>query len=450
MHTARRLRAWSTDTTNRQIVTVLGGHGLRLALGLVSSALLARGLGPQGLSLFSVVGATMMIAVTVADFGMNHSAVRFIAADRAAAPAQARQTVSVFARLKLLGALATFSIMIALSGPLAGLLNLPADSGPLLMFMAGLGLLATSLSGVLGTVLRALSRFGALVLTQLFTIALTILLVAALYTAGRLEVVSALAVGVAAALATAGLSYFLLPPSWRRAVRASARLNSAAGRRLLTFSRWLWVSATLSILLVQLDLLLLNRWMPPLAVGVYALALNLALKADVFNQSLHTVLLPSASALSGRSAYLAYLRRGLARSLAMALPLVLALPLARPFIIAVYGPAYAESVGVFHILMLVVLFDLLTTPVLLLAFPMDMPRLIAAADALRVLTLLGASAALIPVWGLYGAAIAKLAAKVAGAALIVIAVAVRLRRAPGQAAPAPDGGMATPGVRRTR
>ena len=48
----------------------------------------------------------------------------------------------------------------------------------------------------------------------------------------------------------------------------------------------------------------------------------------------------------------------------------------------------------------------------------------------------------------------QIAIYAAGAALIVIAVAVRLRRdadrAPGHAAPAPDEGTAAPGVRRTR
>lgn len=428
-HVAVALRARLSDPASQQMATVMVGHVLRLALGLISSAMLARGLGPAGLSVFSVVGAAMAILGTVADFGLSNSAVRYVAGDLLPAPARARATAAIYARLKLFGAVLLLVLVFVLARPLVLLLGLPVDSGPLLLRVGALGLAATALSGLAGTLLRALQRFRHLVATQLINAALTVLLMGGLFLLTRLDVLNALWVGVATALAAAAVGVRLLPVEWRHALAAPAPVRSAASRRLLAFGKWLWVSAIFSILLAQLDLLLLNRLLPAQRVGFYALALNLVFKADIVNQTLHTVLLPRVSGLSGRDAYFHHLRQSLVRSLLLALALALLLPLARPFILAVYGAEYAPAVPVFYALMAVVFFDLFAIPVQLLAFPLDMPRQIVVADVIGVAVLFLGGMLLIPAWGLYGAVVAKLAAKVSGTLVIGLAITRRLRTA---------------------
>ena len=163
-------------------------------------------------------------------------------------------------------------------------------------------------------------------------------------------------------------------------------------------------------------------------VGLYALALSLATKVDILNRSLRTVLLPAVSSLSSKKAYLQHLRQSLRRSLVMATLLVLGLPLAAPLIVFFYGDAYSRSVGVFYLLTAIVLMELFTVPLILLAYPMNMPRLIAVSDGLGVAVLIAAAGFLIPLWGMYGAALAKLAAKTLSAVVIGITVSARLRK----------------------
>jgi O-antigen/teichoic acid export membrane protein len=170
----------------------------------------------------------------------------------------------------------------------------------------------------------------------------------------------------------------------------------------------------LSLLAAQLDLALVGRWLPAVEVGLYALALNLATKLDILNQARFTVLLPSVSTLA-RQDMRAHARRGLVRSAGLSLPLLLALPLAGPLVGLVYGPAYVEAVPPLLVLILAVIFDLLTTPLILLAYPMNAPRVLAASDVLRVATLVLMAAPLVPTLGPSGAALAKLGAKVVGA-----------------------------------
>jgi O-antigen/teichoic acid export membrane protein len=411
---------------SQHILVVLVGHVIRLALGLASSALLARGLGPAGLSVFSVLSVTVTIGVTVADFGLSESAIRRIAGHLEDAPAEARQTAGTFARFKLIGGLMVAGSAFVLAGPIARGVNLPLESGALLVRIAALGLLATVLSGIMASVLRALRRFGALMVMQSANISLTVFLMATLFIIGRLTPVRAVLVGAAAAAGAAALGFRLLSPAWRAAVLSKGNLMNDEGRRLLSFSKWLWVSMILSILASQLDLLLVNQWMTPRVVGFYALALNLSQKAGIVNQTLHVVLLPTVSALKTRPSYVAYMRRSLTRSVLLGLPLLLTLPVARPLILSVYGIEYAPSISVFRLLMAGVLFDLLVSPILLLVFPLDMPRLIAAGNGARVAILVIAAALLLPVWGMKGAVLAKLAATLAGAILTGAFIARRL------------------------
>ncbi len=407
---------------------MFGGHLIRQAVGVISSVLLARGLGPEGLSVFSVIGAAMVIVRTIANFGLSNSAVRYVAADLKTQPDQARTTARVFAALKLLSSLATVTIILILAGPIAELLNLPTESGPGLVRLASLGILATSCSGIVSSILQALRRFPQLVITQTLNIVLTVLLIGALFLGDRLTIANALVVGAVTALAAMSLGWWLLPPHWRLALRSRPALPGQDVRRLWHFGRWLWISTMLVVLLSQLDLLLLNRWASSQATGYYALALNLALKAEVLNQTLHMVLLPSVSGLTDREQFATYARRSLLRSALLVGMLLLVLPLARPFILTVYGVQYAPSVHLFILLIGVTMFDVLVNPLLLLAFPLNMPRQIAASHALRVAMMLLAGSLLIPVWGGPGAVLAKLAAKAVGALFLGSLLLVRLRR----------------------
>jgi O-antigen/teichoic acid export membrane protein len=178
---------------------------------------------------------------------------------------------------------------------------------------------------------------------------------------------------------------------------------------------------------VQLDVLLLGYWLPLAQVGYYALARNLAFKADVLNQTLHAVLLPNVSARRGALSLKSYIRRSLARSGLLLALVLLSLPLARPFIVLVYGEPFAPAVGIFIALMLVVGLDLVTSPLILVALPMQRPRLLAVADAIQVALLVLLSIAAIPSLGVYGVILARFVAKLVGAAAVLVPLMVRLR-----------------------
>ena len=157
-------------------------------------------------------------------------------------------------------------------------------------------------------------------------------------------------------------------------------------------------------------------------MGIYALALNLASKADLVNQSLYTVLLPGLGGLDVRTRLASYVRRGLIRSAAIALGLLLLIPLAEPVIVLVYGAEFAQAAVFLRLLLGIVSLDVVLTPFLLLPLAYRQAKLLAAADAVRAVTLVVVAVALLPVYGAYGAMGARLSARIGGAVVVLCAL----------------------------
>jgi O-antigen/teichoic acid export membrane protein len=128
------------------------------------------------------------------------------------------------------------------------------------------------------------------------------------------------------------------------------------------------------------------------------------MRLDTLNQSLITVLMPRASRLAGATAVRGYTRQVLRGALILAVGLGGAAFLAQPLIVLLYGARYTGAGGLFLALLAVVLFDLVTSSLFLVAFPLNRPRVLAASDWLRVAVLGGVGWLLIPGSGGFGAA----------------------------------------------
>jgi O-antigen/teichoic acid export membrane protein len=254
----------------------------------------------------------------------------------------------------------------------------------------------------------------------LFNTALTALLAVLLSLAGQLSIVSALVVlGIGTSLATFALGYRFV--SLELTLPSQKTLGEEA-RALLRVGRWLWLASVLAMLASNLDVLIVNRFAAAEVVGAYALAVNLASKANVVNHSLYTVLLPGVAQLTDRASVAGYLKRALLRSGAVGLGLGVCIPLAEPFVLLVYGVQFAAAVPLLKLLLGVVIFDVLATPLVLLPLAYHQPRQMAAADALRAATLAGFGLGLVPAYGPPGAIAARFVSRAAGAALVLALV----------------------------
>lgn len=407
------------DPVTRDWSVILGGTIIRMGLSFLTGILIVRTFGPEDFGVYSLLTAVAGIIGVVIDFGVTEAGVKRIAADWATARPNALPKAQVFFWLRVLLAGAGMGLGALLAGPVCRyLLNLPGQAW--LFNLALLGVGATALSGSVNALLQATGRFGRISVALVASSALALGLAGLLALTGRLTPVTAL-VGINAGTALAGfwVGRGLLPPDWGRPGASPLGLPSKTTIQsetpaLFRFGSWLWLANICKTLIAYLDFFLINLWLAPATVGIYALALGLAARAEVVNHSLYTVLIPMASALQDRTAMVAYLRQGFKRSVLISLPLLALMPLAVWFIPFFYGDEFRASVHLFQLLLAVVIFDIMTLPALLLIYTFDRPDLSALAEGLRVVMLIGLAVWLIPIMGPVGAIIAKFCAKLVG------------------------------------
>jgi O-antigen/teichoic acid export membrane protein len=404
------------DPITRGWAVVTSAGVLRLGLGFIASLLIARALGPADFGVYAVLAATIGIIGTLAEGGLTEAAVLRISAVWPASPTQAHQRAQAFFWLRLLVCAAIVALGCGAASLVADHVLSGVDAG--LLRWALIGIVATAASGALSAVLQATGRFGRMSSLTLINTGLTAALAAALAVSGHLDLLTALVVlGIGTSVATFAAALYLLPTGWQARLPARQQLLEE-GKRLFHTGRWLWLASLFAMLTANAEVLLLNRWASLPLLGAYALALNLASKADVVNQSLYTVLLPSVSSSDVRDQPRGYLRRGLMRTVAICLGLLVLVPLAQPLIVLLYGSEYVEAATFLRLLVGVAILDVLLTPFLLLPLAYGQPKLLATADAARAITLIGVALVLIPSIGPFGAISARLAARVAGACVV--------------------------------
>jgi len=411
-----------TDPVTRGWAVVTSAGVVRLGLGFVASLVIARALGPAAFGVYAVLAATVGIVGTVAEGGLTEAAVLRISAVWPATSHEAKQRARTFFWLRL----GLASTVVGVTGLLADQLSqrfLEVDAG--LLRWALLGIVATAASGAISAMLQATGAFGRMSSLTLFNTALTAALALALALAAQLTLLTALVVlGIGTSLATFAFGTRMLPAGWRLSLPSKASLHAEA-RALQSTGRWLWLASLFAMFTANAEVLLLNRWAALPLVGAYALALNVATKADVVNTSLYTVLLPSVATLESSGQKASYVRSGLLRSGLIALGLLIMIPLSEAFIVLVYGAEFAPAVPLLRLLLGVMIFDVVLTPFLLLPLAYRQPRLLAAADALRAITLVIVAVGSIPAYGAFGAIAARFAARLAGAVLVLGALYLR-------------------------
>jgi O-antigen/teichoic acid export membrane protein len=414
------------DSVTQGWFVITSGSVARLGLGFIASIIIARALGPTAFGVYAVLAAVAAFVGVAVDLGLTNAVIRRISAVWPDDLSRVSEIWSVFFWLRLLVVGSVVGIGLVLAGPVSSLI-LDVSGRELYLRLALIGVAATALSGSVTSILQATNRFGRLSAVLLANSGLTVVLAIGLVLAGVLTITTALLVlGIGTSLVSFGLAYRLLPGKWTLKPPGYGAFAADAGD-LTRFGVWLWLGSIFATLALYLDVLIVNYWVASATVGVYALAVNLALKVEVVNQSLYTVLLPTASALRSPGDVRSYIRRGLVRSGLISIALLPLFPLARPLIVFFYGESYAPAATLFQGLLVVAILNVILTPLLMLAFTFDRPRLIALTDGVRALTLLIVALVLVPLTGTTGAIIAKLAAALAGGIIILAFVARHVR-----------------------
>ena len=408
------------DPVTRGWAVIFSGTAARMGLSFLTGIVIVRTFGPADFGVYSLLLAVVGIVGVIVDFGLTETAVKKIAELWSGDRYQALRQAQVFFWLRVGLALGGVGLCLALAQPISRYLLQLTNDGWLLS-VALLSVVTTALNGSVTAILQGTNYFGRISVAMVISSALALLLAVILVLIDRLTLATALlGIGAGTALAGFWVGQRLLPNDWGDAGTSpltfpGKTIIRAEGPPFLRFGRWLWLANILKTLSAYLDFFLLNLWLTPAVVGIYALALGLSARVETVNHSLYTVLIPMASALKGRAALVNYLRQGFKRSGLISLVLLgLLIPLAVWFIPFFYGEAFRPATRLFQLLLGVLIFDIFTLPPLLLIYTFDRPDLSALAEGLRVVTLIITAIWLIPLLGPLGAIVAKFMAKIVG------------------------------------
>lgn len=411
--------------------------------GFVSSALVARGLGPTGLGQYTLVLSVSSLAASLSDLGIGQTAIRYASRSAASNDADGHLAVLRWAfRLRLLltclVSLAAFALAPVVAARLWGMESLT----PLIRFSLLTGIFS-ALGAVPSIYFQSLRRFAvnaAVMVGQTLVSFAGILVLAWLdhWTVGSVISIGIVASAIGslaflslvprtALISSRGVSALLiLRPSdlLRSPVVSSTEPTSMDSSSAQSFAFYMIISTVVVMVTLRMDVWLMGRFLGQEQIGLYAAATRFTLPLTIVLGALNTALWPRASALTSVQDSLALLRKTLRLSMLLAVcatPYALGAPLVAPWL---FGPEYGASTMLGQLLCARYLFAILACPLGVIAYSFGFVRVFWWVNLLQLAVVLAINVCLLPVYGPVAPAIALLANDVVGCA-ITAALVVR-------------------------
>ena len=414
----------------RTLTNLLAVTGSRVALlggWFAATALLARAAGPAAFGLYSLCANAIRIVTGLAgdpvDAAVMRTAPLYLHGDRRRAVAVVRSAFAVR------GAVGAGYIVLAGAVPWAASWAIfgTVDHRQLAV-MTAVGVLGDLLlRSALGyfQVAETFGRFLAVdVVWQLGRAAAVVALVAA----GRLTAGTAVGVYVVVPYVAFAAGLLLLPGD----VVRPALPRRAEVVDVLHAAKWVAAATAVGAVYERLDLFLLDRFRSTAEVGLYAAAMLLASVPDFIDGCVQTVLAPRVAPAFAAGRFNQLNRQYLRWSVPLGLlAAVAAVGLGGWGVRTFLSDRYAGSVGVFRLLVLGTLFNLVITPLSAALLNYAAPRASAAVTAVGLAIVAIGGLAVIPGYGAMAAAAVIVAARVVVGATVAV-LAWRIGRAGGR------------------
>ncbi|MDX6691661.1 MAG: hypothetical protein QOG15_3118 [Solirubrobacteraceae bacterium] len=402
----------------RNVLTGYLTTGVIAVAALVTTPILARGLGPEGYGIWVLV-ASFALYLELLEFGFGRATPKFVAEYTARGDERGvRATIATaFWILAALGALAVLvGVLIAALFPSIFDVSSDLKSAAQLLVLLVLADLAVSIpADTFGGVLMGLQRFYLVNVTLIaVTIAEVIAWATVLALGGGLVALGV--VTVALSLSGQFARYVLARRHVPGASISPRDVDRGMARRFTALSVWFFVLDMSKVVLVRLDTIVVGLVVNVAGAGIYAVGQRLTLALEQLIEPLTKSFFPHSSTLTAtedRDGLRRSLMLGTRLSLAIAAPIALALAcLAGPLLHLWLGAGFEDAAPVVVLLSAAVTVAALTRTGLLMlqgAGHVRAPALITSGEALLNLVL---SVILAQSMGLKGVALGTLIAAV--------------------------------------
>jgi O-antigen/teichoic acid export membrane protein len=410
-------------------------QGVSLCTGILTSVLLARGLGPAGLGEFALVLSVSDMAVTLSDLGIGQTAIRYATRSAQLGDSEGHFAFLRWAFARRMFLMALISIAAYLVAPVvaSGLWHI-ANLAPWLRLGLLIGVFG-ALAHVPSIYFQSLRRFNvnASILTGQALISFLGILLLALLRHWSVESVIFVSVMTAACGALAFLivvpraalfaevrisrgSWALTDRSWRGPELRATQYDKNELDHPDTFARYMLFSSLFVLLTMKADVWLMGYFLNAKSVGVYNVATRLTIPLATLLAAINTALWPRASGLVRIEDKISLLRRTFRKCSLAALAGLVYSAVAPLLVPLLFGARYASSVFLGQLLCGRYLLAILTCPIGLVGYSLGLVRAYWFVNLVQLIVVVTTNVVLLPRVGAVGSALALIANEVVGLA----------------------------------
>ncbi|NSW56908.1 MAG: oligosaccharide flippase family protein [Armatimonadetes bacterium] len=419
------------------VLVSMAPQAVSLVAGVVTSVLIARGLGAEGMGQYALVLSVCGLTSQLSDLGIGRTAVRFAA--RAAALGDTRLQMSVLRwafRLRMAMVLVASAAAFAVAPWIAQRFWHDPSLAPIVRLGLWIGIMS-GVAGVPSVYFQSLKRFR---INATVSIVQTLLTLAGIIALAWLEywsVDAVIRVSVLTAALGAAAFIVLVPKAalfsladlqgsaksvltrlWKAPDQGSAGENSLDDTGPTTFAFYMVLSSIIVAITLRADVWLMGYFLSQSEIGIYQVATRFTLPLTMLIGALNTALWPRASAVTSLPETLRLLRGTLKVSALAAVGGLLYAIFAPMATAWLFGDEYASGVFLGQLLCIRYCVALLMCPMGVVGYSFGLVRAYWGVNLVQLTVAVMLNLLLIPQFGAAGAALALIGCDASGAALV--------------------------------
>lgn len=396
--------AKDTNLLRSSSLAIVGGLSTSFA-GVLSGIIVANMLGASGTGSIAMALWIVFLAVTIADFGISGGVARYLPDSDLSAERKQQAAGYLFKwfTIAILLGLCFVGLLISLFwGDIRGRYTTSGSDAVIMAVLIGACFLVHMLYAFTFHFLRGSGRFG--------TIATTALLGTVLQVSG--VAVGSWFLGVPGALAGYILGSLPLAVTWFRLRRSPFQRDPELRRRVGTYTRTLWLAALLSPLLwTRIDLLLVDQFAGLRMAGLFTAAAAIPALLIQLGNMVCSALLPHLASLNMEDRAGAA-RSGLSGAMAILFPMAFGAAAIAPVLVPlIYGEEFGPAGITSTLLSISAAASIVTVAFSNILNLLEQNRKLVTSGILGAVLTVAFGFALIPTYGIVGAACARIAAQ---------------------------------------
>lgn len=390
-------------------------NAIKLGIGFLTYLIIARELGAENLGLFSASTSTVSILCYVVDIGINGG--MLIMVSKSISRGGITNAVN-FVRVNLLFKIFTGVILFALAVWLGNFIGISIYNKkdiilPLQLVFIGIFLIL--IQDAVDFTLRAYGRFNFYSLFRLIS-AMSIFLGVLVFSTTKSINLSKTIIAYywIAPAVTIAISFVFFMPKGILIKTCNILNTKAVFFELVSFSKWLFVGGLSEGIARNINILTLTRMVSLREVGIYDVALKLSDIMEVFSATSSALLLTSASSLLSKEDGRRFIIERTRILGIFSIVIILVIPFSYYIIKALFGESYLLSAGIFKILVIGSIFEILSQPFLYTLYSLEKPDKVAAVRIILSVFSVIIAIILISIYNVNGAAISLLISRFIG------------------------------------